>query len=258
MRAPVLAIAALVPAVAVAAVWWATSGQTDDSLRAELDDLRQRVAGLERQDQGRATAIRATGRQIAQLEERVVEAELRDAQERLARRAGPAESDEAGGPPEDVRRREEPERGPPQAETAAAARLLAGVDAMTDSLDGLKTRLAGMKLRQLPVEERWQRAMEDVGLNENQVAVLREAFSERDAVYADATEKEKRRDDDGTWLVETRVDTAAVEEADRRHEASLNGVMTAEQRQRWTDLGYAGAFGTPRPSSSTWRYPVKR
>jgi hypothetical protein len=255
MKAPVRALAAIVPAVAVAAIWWATSRPADDSLRREIDELRQRVAELEGLDDARATALRKTDRDIEQLEERIVEAELRDAHGKLARRASPGASAPPDGVlpvrPEDVPRRAALEEEAKKAETK---KLLAGLGAVTA---GLESQVAGMKLRTLPVDERWKRAMKDVGLNDNQVEVLRQAFTDRDAVYAAATEREKRQDDDGTWLVETRVDAAAVAEADHRYETAVSGVMTDEQRQRWTDLGYAGAFGLSRPSNSTWRYPAK-
>jgi len=241
MKSPVVALLALVPAVVIAAVvgaWWASSGPADETLRAELDALRQRVADLERQGEARTTAQRAAERHVGRLEERVVEAELREAGRAAAVAPAPRDSSDGSLPlrPEDVPAREAALKAAQEARKKAQSdQLRASLDTMKDTVQGLKSSLVGMQLRKLPVEERWKRAQKDVGLNENQVEVLRAALTDRDAVYTEATEREKRQDEDGTWVVETRVDTDAVAEADRRYATGVSGVMTDEQRLRYED-----------------------
>ena len=102
---------------------------------------------------------------------------------------------------------------------------------------------AGLSLRKLPEEERWQKAKDDLALTWNQVEDLKQAFAARDEAMKGATTVEKKSGPNGGSITIQRPDPAKSAHAEAAYHDRVNATLNDEQKKGWSAKGYDRAFG---------------
>jgi hypothetical protein len=101
-----------------------------------------------------------------------------------------------------------------------------------------------MKLRQLPEEERWQKAKDDLALSWNQVEDLKRAIEERDKLTTESMQVEQKTGPDGSSQITIqRPDVAKMAKAQGDYHEKVGRVLNDEQKKNWRSKGYDQAFG---------------
>lgn len=103
---------------------------------------------------------------------------------------------------------------------------------------------AGLALRKLPEDKRWEKAKDDLGLTWNQVEDLKKAVADRDAAMKAATVSEKKTGPNGGSITIMRPDAGKAAHAEADYHDKLNGTLSEDQRKSWTSKGYDHAFGS--------------
>jgi uncharacterized membrane protein len=125
---------------------------------------------------------------------------------------------------------------------------------LNDALDGIGAELgeagvrltslrAGLDLRKLPEDQRWQKAKDDLGLTWNQVEDLKKAVSERDAAMKEASTVEKKTGPNGGTITISRPDAGKTAHAQAAYHDKVNSTLNDEQKKSWQSKGYDHAFG---------------
>jgi hypothetical protein len=102
----------------------------------------------------------------------------------------------------------------------------------------------GMKLRQLPEAERWQKATDELGLSASQVDELKRAVTDRDTAMKDAMTKETKTGPNGGTLTIQRPDPAKSAHAEAAYHDRVNSTLSEQQKKDWSSKGYDNAFGS--------------
>lgn len=112
--------------------------------------------------------------------------------------------------------------------------------------EAMQGMIDGMKMRKLPEAERWQKAMNDVGLDYYQVEELKKAVVERDEAMKDAMIVEKSTTEGGANIVVKRPDFKKQVAARKSYDEKVDALLNEDQRTRWRKGGYDSAFGSQR------------
>ncbi len=102
----------------------------------------------------------------------------------------------------------------------------------------------GIKLRQLPEADRWQKAKDELGLGWNQVEDLKKAIADRDTAMKDAMTKETKTGPNGGKITIQRPDAAKAAHADAAYHDRVNATLNEQQKKDWDSKGYDNAFGS--------------
>ncbi len=116
------------------------------------------------------------------------------------------------------------------------------------TLAGLRRSFA---LRRLPEEERWEKAREDVGLNDVQIDEIRSALVERDAAIERAMVVARDESDGNAGISVRRLDFAKTREADQAYRKRVDNTLNDQQKKAWNDGGYDRAFGNSATGTAT-------
>ncbi len=116
-------------------------------------------------------------------------------------------------------------------------------------VSGLGERFRKMNdLRALPLEDRWAKAREDLGLTTTQEEELKSAIKERDdgmlEVVRAALKEAQPADGAGAQLTKERfLDLEKTQENRRRYNDRVNQTLNVDQQKKWREEGYEGALG---------------
>jgi hypothetical protein len=102
----------------------------------------------------------------------------------------------------------------------------------------------GLALRQLPEDQRWEKAKDDLGLTWNQVEDMKKAIADRDAATRDAMTTEKKTGPNGGSITIKRPDPAKMAHADADYHDKVAKTLSEDQRKSWQSKGYDHAFGS--------------
>ena len=102
----------------------------------------------------------------------------------------------------------------------------------------------GMKLRQLPEADRWQKAKDELGLSWNQVEDLKKAIADRDTAMKDAMTKDTKTGPNGGTITIQRPDPAKSAHAEAAYHDRVNSTLSEQQKKDWNSKGYDNAFGS--------------
>ncbi len=251
---PVLVLAALIggAAGAAAALSLAPKEKADAS---PSPDTAARLKSAEQDLAAAKAEIEATRKQLVELRERTASAEMSIAKNAAAVAAA---EKKPGGRMIRVGRGaagagEKSDGG--KSEATAPQTIELGDGAMSIALDGLGEQLgqlngdlaslgAGVELRKLPEDQRWQKAKDDLGLTWNQVEDLKKAVADRDAAMKDAKTTETKPGTDGGTITVTRSDPAKAAHAQADYQDRVNAALSDEQKRNWRSKGYDNAFGS--------------
>jgi hypothetical protein len=111
---------------------------------------------------------------------------------------------------------------------------------ITGALEGLQR---SFELRALPEGERWDKAREELGLNDVQVDEIKAALEERDAAIDESMVVERDEDDGSSRISVRRMDFAKTREANEAYKKRVDNVLNDDQKKSWKDKGYENAFG---------------
>jgi hypothetical protein len=104
----------------------------------------------------------------------------------------------------------------------------------------------GMKLRQIPEAQRWDKARDELNLSWSQVEELKKAVADRDAAVKEATSVEKKTGPAGGALTIQRVsDPGKIAHAQAAYHDKVKSTLDEGQRKSWNSKGYDHAFGEP-------------
>ena len=111
---------------------------------------------------------------------------------------------------------------------------------LSSALQGLT---AGLELRKLPEEERWEKAREDLGLTQNQIDEIRAATDARDeALEASMTVTHSEDGGGGRYTIKN-LDPSKAKEANDAYRRRVENSLNEDQRTAWREKGYDRAFG---------------
>ena len=120
---------------------------------------------------------------------------------------------------------------------------------------GLTGAFAGLQrsfeLRALPEAERWDKAREEVGLNDVQVDEIKAALEARDKTIDESMVIERDENDGKSRISVRRMDFAKTREANDAYKERIHNVLNDEQKKSWTEKGYENAFGRGAMGSAT-------
>ena len=243
-----LALAAGLGALAGGAVAVLGSGGGDLEVS---DPLNERLTELTVQLDGLRADLKEARNANADVNERVIAAELelsrlRDVMQRRAAESGSVDGAGTGGAssPTVVG------GGPPDVWASSPPAVLGSVPAdaaksvalAREKAEELRNRFRrSMELRALPEEQRWQRAADDLGLTSVQVDEIKRAKAVFDEAREAATTTEETEIAGGRMTVR-KIDPKKMRAARQELESSVKNVLNSEQQDRWRNEGYEGAL----------------
>ena len=122
------------------------------------------------------------------------------------------------------------------------------LEGMGDQLGDIGPQLqelrAGLALRKLPEDRRWEKAKDDLGLTWNQVEDMKKAVADRDAAMKAATVSEKKTGPNGGSITIMRPDAGKAAHAEADYHDRVGATLNDEQKKSWKSKGYENAFGS--------------
>jgi hypothetical protein len=100
-----------------------------------------------------------------------------------------------------------------------------------------------LALRNLPEDQRWQKAKDDLNLSWNQIEEMKKAVSDRDAAMKDAMTVEKKTGPNGGNLTISRPDAGKMAHAQADYHDRVAKTLDENQKKSWESKGYDSAFG---------------
>jgi len=110
--------------------------------------------------------------------------------------------------------------------------------------DQINSLQSGLKLRELPEADRWQKAKDELNLTWNQVEDLKKAVLDRDTAMKDAMTKETRTGPNGGTITIQRPDPGKSAHAEAAYHDRVNATLSEQQKKDWGTKGYDHAFGS--------------
>ncbi len=108
-----------------------------------------------------------------------------------------------------------------------------------------------LELRRLPAEERWQRARDEVGLNDTQVNEIQTALADRDAAMKEALIVDREEKTETGHFSVHRMDREKAAEANAAYRKRVDDVLNDEQKKSWKSGGFDSAFGNSSGGTTT-------
>lgn len=112
---------------------------------------------------------------------------------------------------------------------------------LTKAMQGLTN---SFRLRGMPEDKRWEKAREELGLNDGQIDALKQAVAARDAAMKDSMRIEQESNGtDGSRITIRGMDPEKAQVANKAYEDKVNETLDENQRKGWNEKGYSHAFG---------------
>lgn len=112
---------------------------------------------------------------------------------------------------------------------------------LTKAMQGITN---SFRLRGMPEEKRWEKAREELGLNDGQIETLKQAVAARDAAMKDSMKIEQESNGtDGSRITIRGMDPEKAQVANKAYEDKVNETLDENQRKGWNEKGYSHAFG---------------
>lgn len=112
---------------------------------------------------------------------------------------------------------------------------------LTKAMQGITN---SFRLRGMPEDKRWEKAREELGLNDGQIDALKQAVAARDAAMKDSMRIEQESNGtDGSRITIRGMDPEKAQVANKAYEDKVNETLDESQRKGWNEKGYSHAFG---------------
>lgn len=124
--------------------------------------------------------------------------------------------------------------------SALTGETLQVAEQLSRRFEGLGT---GLRLRMLPEEKRWEQARTDLGLNDGQVAQLKQAIADRDAALEGSMAVETTGEGTAQQITIKRMDPLKAAAAQQDYDRKVASTLDQAQKCKWDEKGYGHAFG---------------